>query len=85
MPRLEDVQEALQRCLAAEPPVDFALSKDAAQLATVFAEMRFAAIDTWMTRRLSQSKSKRSSAGVDSCRSAAWLRASLTIRRRLGI
>ena len=42
MPTLDEVQRALQRCLEAEPPVDFALSADASQLAAVFAEMRYA-------------------------------------------
>ena len=42
MPTLTEVQEALQRCLTAEPPEDSRLSPDAAQLTTVFAEMRFA-------------------------------------------
>jgi hypothetical protein len=41
MPTIHEVQQALQRCLTAEPPNDFRLSADSAQLATVFAEMRF--------------------------------------------
>ena len=39
MPSLEDIQRALQRCLAAEPPQALRLSADASALATVYAEM----------------------------------------------
>jgi hypothetical protein len=42
MPTLDEVQAALQSCMTAQPPVDYDLSPDASQLATVFAEMRFA-------------------------------------------
>lgn len=42
MVTFEQVSQALERCMKAEPPKDFALSKDASQLATVFAEMSYA-------------------------------------------
>ncbi|WP_341677612.1 DUF3717 domain-containing protein [Niveibacterium sp. SC-1] len=41
MPSLEDIQRALQRCLAAEPPQASRLSADASALATVYAEMNY--------------------------------------------
>jgi hypothetical protein len=39
MPTFEDVQKALDRCMTAQPTVNYALSPDASQLGTVFAEM----------------------------------------------
>lgn len=45
MPTLHEVQQALQRCMEAEPPANLALSPDASQLATAFAEMRYAKVD----------------------------------------
>lgn len=41
MPTMNEVQKALQRCLNAEPPVNYSLSADASQLATVYAEMAY--------------------------------------------
>ena len=41
MPSMENVQDALVRCLRQEPPKDYRLSSDASQLATVWAEMRW--------------------------------------------
>lgn len=41
MPSYSQIQQALTACMKAEPPVDFALSKDSSQLAAVFAEMMF--------------------------------------------
>jgi hypothetical protein len=41
MPSMTDVQQALERCMRAEPPQDFSLSPDSSQLATVFAEMLY--------------------------------------------
>lgn len=41
MPTLSEVQKALERCLRAEPPIDYQLSPDASQLATVFADMLY--------------------------------------------
>lgn len=38
---IEEFQAALVRCMAAEPPIDFALSKDSSLLVDVFAEMQF--------------------------------------------
>lgn len=42
MVKFDEVQRALERCMAAEPPKDYALSADASQLADVFAEMLYA-------------------------------------------
>lgn len=42
MVTFDQVSKALERCMKAEPPQNFALSKDASQLATVFAEMSYA-------------------------------------------
>ena len=39
MPTFDEIKLALNTCMAAEPTVDFVLSKDASQLGTVFAEM----------------------------------------------
>jgi hypothetical protein len=41
MPTFEEVVKALDRCMTIEPPVNYALSPDASQLGTVFAEMQY--------------------------------------------
>jgi len=41
MPTMNEVQKALDRCMKAEPPVNYSLSPDSSQLATVFAEMLY--------------------------------------------
>lgn len=39
MPTFDEIKMALNTCMAAEPAIDFVLSKDSSQLDTVFAEM----------------------------------------------
>ena len=41
MPTMIEIQKALDRCMKAEPPVNYSLSPDSSQLATVFAEMLY--------------------------------------------
>lgn len=38
---IKELETALQRCMNAEPPKDYCLSKDANSLATVLAEMQY--------------------------------------------
>jgi hypothetical protein len=59
MPTLAEVQQALQRCMSAEPAVEFALSADASRLSTVFAEMLYA---KEVTRDLDQFSEKEADA-----------------------
>jgi hypothetical protein len=39
MPTFSEIQKAFERCVNAEPTVNYVLSADASQIATVFAEM----------------------------------------------
>jgi hypothetical protein len=39
--KFEDVQAALMRCLAIQPPVDYVLGRDASRLADLFARMSY--------------------------------------------
>lgn len=41
MPSFNDIQLALEACMAAEPPKDYVLSKDSSLIADVWAEMLF--------------------------------------------
>lgn len=41
MPTFQEITQALVNCMTVEPPVDYALSRDASHLATVYAEMMY--------------------------------------------